>query len=105
MAREELEQLFQQAPTLVTVLSGPRHVFTVANAGVRELVDGRSILGKPVAEALPELAGHGFFELLDQVYATGEPYVGLETPVRLGCQHDRSVEPAYFNFSMAPIRS
>ena len=37
--------------------------------------------GKPVREVLPEIEGQGFFELLDSVYASGEPYGGRAMPV------------------------
>ena len=34
-----------------------------------------------MAEALPEAAAQGFTALLDQVFATGEPYHGQEMPL------------------------
>ena len=42
-----------------------------------------TLLGRPVREALPEVAGQGFVELLDRVYRTGEPFVGNEVPIQL----------------------
>lgn len=38
----------------------------------------------PLAELVPELAGQGFLDLLDQVYRPGEPYTGHDARVRLG---------------------
>lgn len=66
-----LQQLFQQAPGIIAVLRGPHHIFDIANEAYQLLVGHRDILGKPVREALPEVNGQGFFELLDEVYATG----------------------------------
>ena len=37
-------------------------------------------LARPVAHALPEAAHQGFVDLLDMVYASGEPYVATATP-------------------------
>ncbi len=43
----------------------------------------RAYLGRTVREAFPELVGQGFVELLDSVYATGEPYTSRAMPIRL----------------------
>jgi len=59
-------------------------VYTLTNAAYRKFVgDARLLLGLDVRSALPEVAGQGFFELLDQVYQTGESYVGRGRPVEL----------------------
>ena len=60
-------------PGAVAVFSGPQHFFRATSAAYRALIGGRDVIGLPVREALPELDGQGFFELLDQVHATGEP--------------------------------
>ena len=80
---ERLRQMFQQAPGVLGVLRGPEHVFEIANEAYRELVGGRELIGKRVVDALPEVEGQGFVALLDQVYRTGEPYVGRAIPLRL----------------------
>ena len=54
----------------MVVLCGPDHVDALVNDAYRRIVGERDLTGKPMREALPELAGQGFFELLDQVYAT-----------------------------------
>ena len=35
----------------------------------------KSIVGRPMREVLPELVGQGFFEIMDEVYRTGEPFL------------------------------
>ena len=54
----------------MAVLRGPDHVFEITNAGYLQLIGHRDVIGKPVREALPEIDGQGFFELLDEVYST-----------------------------------
>lgn len=83
LAKEQLQyrstrltQLFEQAPGFMAVLRGPDHVFELANAAYRKLVGERDYLGKPVRAVVPDLQGQGFFELLDQVYASGQAYIG-----------------------------
>ncbi|MDQ6827364.1 MAG: PAS domain-containing protein, partial [Gemmatimonadota bacterium] len=79
-----LEEVFRQAPTFLAVYHGPRHVYALANDAYYQLIGhGRDILGKPILEALPEVAGQGFDVLLDTVLRTGEPFVAREIPVRL----------------------
>lgn len=71
--RARLYQLFEQAPGFMCTLRGPQHVFAFANAAYRQLFD-RPLIGRPAREAFAELEGQGFFEQLDAVYRTGEPY-------------------------------
>jgi signal transduction histidine kinase len=69
-----LDEIFLQAPVAIAILSGPEHVFELANPPYLALVGGRKIVGKPLLEALPELVGQGIKELLDGVRATGVPF-------------------------------
>lgn len=73
---DQLARIFENAPVGITVLRGPDLVYEFANDRYLELVDRRSVMGKPLRIALPELAGQGIYELLEQAYTTGKPYVG-----------------------------
>ncbi len=81
--RDRLRALFRQAPSFICVLGGPEHRFELANESYLQLVGHREVEGKPIRQALPELAGQGFFELLDQVFRTRQPYVGKGLEVKL----------------------
>lgn len=73
--REQLFDVLRQAPGFIAALRGPEHVFELANDAFLRLVGGqRRVLGRPVREALPELAGQQMFERLDAVLASGEPF-------------------------------
>jgi PAS domain S-box-containing protein len=74
--RERLARMFEQAPGFMAMLSGPDHVFEFLNPAYRKLIGHRDVIGKTVREALPDLEGQGFFELLDSVYQTGDPFIG-----------------------------
>lgn len=78
---ERLGRLFAQAPSVNAILRGPAHVFEAVNAPFEKLVGRTNLEGMRVADALPELVPQGFLDLLDRVYATGEPYVGRSIPV------------------------
>ena len=81
--RDRVRELFRQAPSFMCILAGPEHRFELVNDAYLRLVGHRDLIGLPVREALPEVAGQGFFELLDGVFASGEPFVGRNLPVAL----------------------
>lgn len=74
--RSHLLGLFNQAPGFIAVMRGPHHVFELVNEAYYQLLGHREIVGKPLREAIPDVMGQGFEELLDNVYATGHPFVG-----------------------------
>ncbi|MBB3342370.1 PAS domain-containing protein [Luteimonas sp. RC10] len=71
---ERLGRLFDQAPSFMALLRGPEHRFELANPGYRRLVGDRDLIGRTVAEALPDAVDQGFKSLLDDVYATGRAF-------------------------------
>ena len=81
--QQTLQQILEQVPAAVATLEGPEFRFAFFNARYQTLVGGRARLGASVVEALPEIAEQGFIKLLEEVFATGRPFVGLETPVQL----------------------
>ena len=78
-----LRLLFEQAPGFMAMLEGPQHTFTLANAACDRFVGHRRLIGRTVAEAIPEMIGQGFIETLDGVLASGEPHVGQRVPMLL----------------------
>ncbi|WP_257457797.1 PAS domain-containing protein [Archangium lipolyticum] len=104
--RQWLQSLFMQAPTAIAIFRGPRYVIELANPLVCRLWGRRpeQVLGKPLFEALPEAAGQGFEEHLDEVLATGVPFVGKELPARLARLEGGALEEVYFNFVYEPMR-
>jgi two-component sensor histidine kinase len=101
--RERLRRLFQQAPGFMCVLRGPDHRFDLANDAYLQLIGDRDVAGKPLLEALPELAGQGFVELLDRVYRTGEPFVGHGMRLMVQRTPGAPLEEAFCDFIYQPI--
>ena len=101
---ERLRGLFSQAPGIMAVLRGPDHVFELTNHSYMQLIGHRKVLGKSAREALPEVVGQGFFELLDRVYSSGEPFVGTALPLRLQREPEGPLEERYIDFVYQPIR-
>ena len=111
-SESRMAALLEEAPALIAIVRGPDHVFELANAGYRRLIGGREVVGKRLADAVPELRNLGVIEMLDRVLATREPYVGTEVLVRYAstprsiraAQMDEAVlEDHFINFVYQPI--
>jgi len=99
-----LAQMFEQAPSFMAMLRGPEHRFEMANPGYRRLVGGRDVVGRTVAEALPEVAAQGFLQLLDEVYASGIAHAANGAPLRLQDSAGGPVRELYLDFVYQPLR-
>ncbi|WP_141653060.1 PAS domain-containing protein [Phenylobacterium immobile] len=90
----------QQMPGFVAVLAGPDHRFEYVNDAYLALTGDRDLIGRPVREVFPELEGQGYFDLLDQVFQTGQPFNALARPVRMGSH----VAPRHVDFLYQALR-
>ena len=79
----QLKEIIELAPAFMAVFRGPTFIIEMANDGYRQLVGQRELIGLPVRQAFPEVEGQGFFELVERVYVSGEPWVGHNVPVLL----------------------
>lgn len=101
--RERLQRMFELSPGFMATLTGPDHVFESANPAYLQLVGHREILGKPMREALPELADQGFYKLLDRVRASATPFIGRAVPIQLQPRPGAAPRPAFLDFAYQPI--
>jgi len=102
--RKRLADLFEQAPAFFAVLRGPDHIFEMTNPLFQELIGKDHLIGKPARNAVPEAEQQGFFELLDRVYQTGEPFVGHGIRINLARSAGQPLEERYLDFVYQPIR-
>ena len=103
--RRIVETLFNEAPVPIALLRGPELVVEFVNPQCvamwnRDTV--KEFLGEPMLDALPELRGQGFDDLMRQVMVTGEPLVNNEVslPIR---GKDGNITPRVFNLVYSPI--
>ncbi|HEX8723617.1 MAG TPA: PAS domain S-box protein [Pyrinomonadaceae bacterium] len=101
--RSRLADIFTRAPAFVATTRGPEHVFELVNPAYLRLVGHRDLIGRTVREALPEVEGQGFFELLDGVYGAGEPYEGREMAVTLQREPGARPEERLVDFLYQPL--
>jgi PAS domain S-box-containing protein len=102
--RERLRRVLAQLPAAVAVYEGAEHVFVATSERYHRIVGGRDVLGRPIREALPELAAQGFDRLLDRVYATGEAYVGTGVRADWDDDGDGRIEEHVIDFVYQPLR-
>jgi signal transduction histidine kinase/DNA-binding response OmpR family regulator len=99
----ELLRLFEQAPGFVCFFRGPQHVYELQNHAHHRLAGFKDIIGKPVRVALPELEGQQFFELLDQVFVSGQAFVGTALPLGVIPASGGEAVLRYIDFVYQPI--
>ena len=102
-AERHLREIFAQAPAFLAVLKGPRHEFEFVNDAYRQLIGHREVLGRTVADALPELDGQGVGALLDRVYLSAERFVGRETSCMIERVAGEPLEQRSLDFVYQPI--
>ena len=100
---EQLRRLFAQAPGFVCFLRGPRHVYELVNDAYRQVIGHRQLLGKTIRDGLPEIEGQVLIGLLDDVYRTGQPYIGKRVSLFLKRQPEREPEEVILDFVLQPI--
>ncbi|MES2259055.1 MAG: PAS domain S-box protein [Pseudomonadota bacterium] len=99
-----LNELFEQSPGFLAVLRGPRHVIERVNQPYLRLVGRQGVIGRPMADALPEMHEQGFIALLDQVYDKGEPATGKQTRVELRPRADAPPQTRYVDYLLLPLK-
>jgi len=101
--REQFLRLFDQAPTFLAVLRGPEHVFEMANPGYQKLIGNRPVVGRTIADALPEVAAQGYVAILDEVYRTGRPYTATAAKYVMPTSPGAPGEERYVDFVYQPF--
>ncbi len=102
-SQQELLSLFEESPAAIASLSADEDLtFITANKFYGQLV-GRSpdqLIGKPLLEALPEIAGQGFNELLKGVIETKVAFHSNEARVEIF--RNEKIETIYVNLTYQP---
>ncbi|GGB95274.1 PAS domain S-box protein [Dyadobacter sediminis] len=100
----QLLALFEQSPVAIAIISRDELRYVMANPYYNELV-GRGngeLVGKPLLEAIPEIAGQGFDLLLRNVIETGIPFISKEQPVQIF--KDDRLQTIYVDLNYQPQR-
>ena len=102
-SESRLRYLLSDAPVAIAVLRGRELIVESANKMVLKAWGKTDeIIGKTLPEAIPELNGQGFLDILNAVYTEGEPFYGSEVKALL--RQNGKLEEVYFNFVYQPIK-
>ena len=108
LAKRKLEEserryrmLINSFPSMIALYKGKDMIIEIANEAMMEAWGkGKEVVGKSLFTVLPEIKAQGFVDMIDGVFATGEPHKSYELPVELL----RNGEPyhGYYNFMFYP---
>ncbi len=98
-----LKSFISKAPVAFGILTGKELRIEVANDMILKIWGkDRQVIGHPLAEALPELKGQPYPDILADVYETGNTYMGDTARVKL--QSDGVYKDCYFDFIYEPLK-
>ena len=98
-----IRSIIEEADVATALYTGKEMRIEMANDAMIELWGkDHSVIGTTLHEALPELEGQPFHDLLQNVYRTGKTYWGKEDPVDLVI--DNELKTGYFNFTYKALR-
>ncbi len=103
LEQERQRRLFEQAPGFVIIMRGPDHVVEFVNDLHKQVFNSAGWIGKPIRDAVPSVEGHGFFELLDEVYASGRAHEAAGAEIRFRRREGEAEQHSYLNFTYAPL--
>lgn len=93
----------EQSPMAIALLKGRDMIIELGNDKIFEFWGKpATVTGMPLAEALPELKGQPFLQILDKVYTTGETYNGYDVLAKLN--YDGELKDVYFDFTYTAVR-
>ncbi len=98
-----MRYMIDDAPVAIAVLNGQDFVVEQANQYTLKIWGKTAdVIGKTIYEALPEMEGQGFFELLKDVFASGKAFAGTETPGNV--EYNGELKQIYTDFVFKPLK-
>lgn len=95
--------LIEEAPIATCLFVGREMRIEVANDRMIGFWGkGTAVLGKPLADAVPELKGQPFLQILDEVFSGGNTYEAKGA--RADLEVDGKMSTYYFDFTYKPLR-
>jgi len=97
-------RVYDSAPGFIAYTLGENHVFSYTNASYDDFVQRGNMVGRSVAEALPEIVDQGIIAILDEVYRTGVPFQGSEMPIKIWNPELDALEERWIDAVYQPVR-
>ncbi|MDJ1503026.1 PAS domain S-box protein [Xanthocytophaga agilis] len=101
---QEYYYLISQAPFEVAILRGRDFVIEMANDAALAVWNRsrEEVIGLPILTALAHINIHVFYNILTEVYITGNPFTASEMPFTI--TQNNHTETQYVSFSYTPMR-
>ncbi len=103
--RDELAQLFAQAPSFMAMLGGPDHRIELVNQAYLRLIGHRDVLGKTVAEALPEVVAQGYLDRMNEVFQSGLAFRSKGARYAVPTTPGGPVDERFVDFILQPVKT
>ncbi len=111
LARQKIEisesrfrSLIEEAPVATCLFVGRNQVIEVANEVMMSYWGkGKEVIGKTFQEAVPEMVGQPFLEILEEVFTTGKTYTAESMKCEL--EVNGELRTFYFDFTYKPLRN
>lgn len=102
-SENRFQNLVQQAPIGIAIYSGPEMIIELANEKILEIW-GRTaaVLDKPLLTGRPELAGHPYVDVIQEVYTSGQAHNAYE--IKGGVLKDGALKEGYFDVIYQPLK-
>jgi PAS domain S-box-containing protein len=101
-SEEKFRSIVEEAPVATCLFTGLDLVIEIANdLMLAYWGKGNEAIGKPLAEAVPELVGQPFVDILRNVFLTGKSYEGKQEPARL--LQNGALTTRYFDYTYKPL--
>jgi anti-anti-sigma factor len=97
---EAIVRCFEDIPAVVWLFEGPELTVVAANRAARASVGDRAgIIGRPVREVIPEMAGQQIFDMIAHCLGTGTLVIGRERRALVDRNGDGVLEEGFFTFT------
>lgn len=101
-SEEKFRSLIHESPIATCLFTGPEMFIEIANDRMCKLWGkDASVRGKTLREAVPELEGQPFHDILADVYKTGIPFAAKDAPAHLVV--DGQLRKFYFDYNYTPL--
>jgi len=101
--RERLRQMYEQSPSFKALLEGPDHRFVMVNEAYTHLIGQRELLGRTVAEVVPEAIDQGYIDLLDTAFRTGKAFASTGAKFQVQRTEHGPLEERFVDFVYQPV--
>jgi signal transduction histidine kinase len=99
----KFDAVFYGNQSPLVIFHGPEFIYERFNQKYHEIYGERELIGRKLIDAVPELRGTIFPEILTGVYKTGNHYVGRESHARIKNMTTGEFEDRYFDTTFSRI--